>query len=30
VSALVQVPAERTLHLTRGCACENSYHPVAL
>jgi isopenicillin-N N-acyltransferase-like protein len=30
VSAMVQVPAERTLHVTRGCACENSYHPVSL
>ena len=30
VSAMVQVPAERTLHLTRGCACENDYHAVIL
>jgi isopenicillin-N N-acyltransferase-like protein len=30
VAAMVQVPAERTLYLTRGCACENSYHAVTL
>jgi isopenicillin-N N-acyltransferase-like protein len=30
VSALVQVPAERTMHLTAGCACENAYQSVSL
>jgi isopenicillin-N N-acyltransferase-like protein len=30
VAALVQVPADQTMHLTRGCACEGSYHPVEL
>lgn len=30
VSAMVQVIADGTLHITRGCACENPYHPVSL
>ncbi len=30
VAAMVQVPADGLLHITRGCACENSYHQVAL
>jgi isopenicillin-N N-acyltransferase-like protein len=30
VSAMVQVPAEGVLHITAGCACENSYFPVGL
>jgi isopenicillin-N N-acyltransferase-like protein len=30
VSAMVAVPAEGTLYLTAGCACENEYHPVGL
>jgi isopenicillin-N N-acyltransferase-like protein len=30
VSAMVQVPAEGLMHVTNGCACENSYHAVAL
>jgi isopenicillin-N N-acyltransferase-like protein len=30
VAAMVQVPADQTLHLTGGCACESEYHPVAL
>jgi isopenicillin-N N-acyltransferase like protein len=30
VSAMVQVPADRLLHITRGCACENEYHAVIL
>jgi isopenicillin-N N-acyltransferase-like protein len=30
VSAIVQVLADQTMHLTRGCACEGSYHPVEL
>ena len=30
VAAMVQIPAERTLHITRGCACENDYHAVTL
>jgi len=30
VAAMIQVPAEGTLHITRGCACENDYHPVTL
>jgi hypothetical protein len=30
VAALVQVPADGTLHVTAGCACANRYHPVSL
>ncbi|MFN4259337.1 MAG: C45 family autoproteolytic acyltransferase/hydrolase [Gemmataceae bacterium] len=30
VAALIQVLAERTMHLTRGCPCENTYHAVSL
>jgi isopenicillin-N N-acyltransferase-like protein len=30
VAALIQVPAEGTVHLAAGCACENDYHPVTL
>jgi isopenicillin-N N-acyltransferase-like protein len=30
VSALVQVPADGVMHVTRGCACEGSYHAVRL
>lgn len=30
VSAMVSIPAERLMHITRGCACENEYHPVRL
>lgn len=30
VSAMVQVIADGTMHITRGCACENPYHPVSL
>lgn len=30
VAAMVQIPAEGTLHVTNGCACEASYHPVTL
>ena len=30
VAALVQVLAERTLHITSGCACENAYHAIEL
>jgi isopenicillin-N N-acyltransferase like protein len=30
VAALVQVLADQTMHVTRGCACENEYHAVAL
>ena len=30
VSAMVQVPADQTVHLTSGCACEANYHPVDL
>ena len=30
VSALVQSPADGVMHLTNGCACEGSYHPVKL
>jgi isopenicillin-N N-acyltransferase-like protein len=30
VSAMVQVPADQTIHITQGCACENSYHAVEL
>lgn len=30
VSAMVQVPADQTIYLTQGCACEANYAPVAL
>ena len=30
VAAMVQVPAERLMHLTHGCACENEYHAFTL
>jgi len=30
VAAMVQVPADRTMHVTRGCPCENDYHAVTL
>jgi isopenicillin-N N-acyltransferase-like protein len=30
VAALVQVPADQVLHVTRGCPCEGSYSPVEL
>jgi isopenicillin-N N-acyltransferase-like protein len=30
VAALVQVPADGVMHITSGCACEGSYHAVAL
>lgn len=30
VSAMIAIPAEGTMQLTCGCACENEYHPVAL
>ena len=30
VAAMVQIPADRVMHITNGCACENEYHPVAL
>jgi isopenicillin-N N-acyltransferase-like protein len=30
VAALVQVPADRVMHLCPGCACENEYHAVRL
>ena len=30
VAAIVQDLSEQTMHITRGCACENSYHPVRL
>jgi isopenicillin-N N-acyltransferase-like protein len=30
VSAMVQVPAEQTIHITKGCACEGVYHAVSL
>jgi isopenicillin-N N-acyltransferase-like protein len=30
VAAMVQVLAEQSLHVTRGCACENEYHAVEL
>jgi len=30
VSAIVQVPVDRQMYITQGCACENEYHPVAL
>jgi isopenicillin-N N-acyltransferase-like protein len=30
IAALVQVLADRVMHITRGCACENPYHAVDL
>ena len=30
VAAMVQVPAERLMYLTHGCACENEYHAFIL
>lgn len=30
VAAMIQVLADQTMYITRGCACENSYHPVTL
>jgi isopenicillin-N N-acyltransferase-like protein len=30
VAAMVQVPAEGVMHLTRGCACEAGYHAVSI
>jgi isopenicillin-N N-acyltransferase-like protein len=30
VAAMVQVPADGLIHITNGCACEGSYHPVSL
>ncbi len=30
VAAMVAVPADGVMHLTRGCACETSYHAVGL
>jgi isopenicillin-N N-acyltransferase-like protein len=30
VTAMVQVLADRTIHITNGCACANEYHAVAL
>ncbi len=30
VAALVQVPADRVMHVTSGCACESAYHAVEL
>jgi isopenicillin-N N-acyltransferase-like protein len=30
VSAMVLVPADGVMHVTRGCACEGSYHTVGL
>jgi isopenicillin-N N-acyltransferase-like protein len=30
VSAMVQVPADGLMHITNGCACEDSYHAVTL
>jgi isopenicillin-N N-acyltransferase-like protein len=30
VAAMVQIPADRVMHLCHGCACENAYHPVTL
>jgi isopenicillin-N N-acyltransferase-like protein len=30
VAAMVQVPADQTMHITKGCACESPYHPVEL
>jgi isopenicillin-N N-acyltransferase-like protein len=29
-SAMVQVPADGVLHITKGCACKNEYHTVRL
>jgi isopenicillin-N N-acyltransferase-like protein len=30
VAALVQVPGDRVIHITNGCACEGSFHDVKL
>jgi isopenicillin-N N-acyltransferase-like protein len=30
VSAMVQIPADGIIHITKGCACEGSYHAVSL
>jgi hypothetical protein len=30
VAAMVQIPAEGVMHVTRGCACESAYHAVTL
>jgi isopenicillin-N N-acyltransferase-like protein len=30
VAAMIHVPAERTMHVTGGCACEHEYHAVTL
>jgi isopenicillin-N N-acyltransferase-like protein len=30
VSALIQIPGDGVMHLTRGCACESSYQAVTL
>ena len=30
VAAMVQVPADGLMHITKGCACEGTYHPVSL
>ena len=30
VSAMIQIPAERKMHITLGCACEGEYHEVKL
>jgi isopenicillin-N N-acyltransferase-like protein len=30
VSAMVSIPADGVMHITRGCACEGSYHAVGL
>ncbi len=30
VAAMVQVPADGVMHVTRGCPCESGYHAVAL
>jgi isopenicillin-N N-acyltransferase-like protein len=30
VAAMVQVLADQTMHITKGCACENDFHAVSL
>jgi isopenicillin-N N-acyltransferase like protein len=30
VAAMIAVPADQTMHLTSGCACESAYHAVSL
>jgi isopenicillin-N N-acyltransferase-like protein len=30
VSAMVQVLAEQTIHITHGCACENEFFPISM